>query len=73
MPQAGPEDLEQPLEEFTMRLQNRSKKTGEMQIRTSFWGAVWHLASKAVKVFLAFDPMIPLLGIYTIKITEKEI
>jgi hypothetical protein len=24
-------------------------------------------------VFLAFDPIIPLLGIYTMKITEKEI
>lgn len=28
---------------------------------------------KATKMFLAFDPIISLLGIYAMKITEKEI
>lgn len=32
--QAGPEDLEQPLVEFIRRLQNKSKKTGELQINS---------------------------------------
>lgn len=34
VPQAGPEDLEQPLVEFIRRLQNKSKKTGELQINS---------------------------------------
>lgn len=36
VPQAGPEDLEQPLEEFMGRLQNMNKRTRELQISTGF-------------------------------------
>ena len=36
MPQAGPEDLKQPLDEYSRRLQNKNKKAGELHISTVF-------------------------------------
>lgn len=34
--QAGPEELEQPLEEFIRKLQNVNRKTRELQVSTVF-------------------------------------
>lgn len=50
----------------------RIKGLENCKLVQSFWRAAWRLATKVVKVFLAFDPIILLLGIYTMKITEKQ-